>query len=524
MSLIGVVDALWDTCVSGWAADDDSFEKTIAVDVLVNALLVATVPCVTFRKDLRAAGIGDGCKGFRFDPSAHLKPGRNSLEVRYASGGAVVLRGQGQWVKRRAGEISDGEGDFLAALECYYVFRPEDHVCGIGSGARDLGRVLGAARVPFRKFTGLDVPSDPADIRLDEKADLVVSWAWSEPTLEAVRILRGIVQSQLNTAGFVAIGFTETAGVYKQIRQAFGELGAPDVKLESIAREPNSARRLFAFAATGQAEAAAAEATPVLAHIHVPKCAGTSFRVMQERYFGARHVGLYTDDTYFVYATEVLRGYLLQYPEMQGFSSHHVRRFPEWLGGRRILYITFLRDPVQQFVSYMTHIQKHYASIGSPSLREVVPPDAPRRTLREFARWLVTHDQDIPFRENYTVNFFTRHNAPGTADRLEAAKATLDQFFFVGISERMEESVGKLRELLRAEGLEFPPGPVPIENTSAECRDDLSWINPEDEVGSLLLRSLELDRQLYDWAVARLCAAQDVYVPQDGGSGDPPQD
>jgi hypothetical protein len=41
-------------------------------------------------------------------------------------------------------------------------------------------------------------------------------------------------------------------------------------------------------------------------------------------------------------------------------------------------------------------------------------------------------------------------------------------------------------------------------NTSSEFRDNLSWIDPADEVGSLLLRSVEQDRQLYDWAVARL--------------------
>ena len=32
----------------------------------------------------------------------------------------------------------------------------------------------------------------------------------------------------------------------------------------------------------------------------------------------------------------------------------------------------------------------------------------------------------------------------------------------------------------------------------------MSWINPDDEVGSLLLRSVEKDRQLYGWAAARV--------------------
>jgi hypothetical protein len=41
-------------------------------------------------------------------------------------------------------------------------------------------------------------------------------------------------------------------------------------------------------------------------------------------------------------------------------------------------------------------------------------------------------------------------------------------------------------------------------NTSGEFRDDLSWIDPADEVGSMLLGSVTQDRQLYDWAMARL--------------------
>jgi hypothetical protein len=502
MGVIGCVDKLWGTCISGWASDDADHEKAMHVDVVVNSLPVATVPCVAFRDDLLAAGIGDGYKGFVFDPSAHLKPGRNNLEVYYTGFGLGVPRGRGYWVKRREGRISDREAAFLAALEAYYEFRPEHHVCAIGEGAGELERVLVEAGIPFRKFTSMEVPCEPAGIRLAEKADLVVSWAWSQPAPEAVRILKQLVHEHMNDPGFLAIGFNETAEVSGEVRHALRECGAPEVKLETIAPPPGGMRRVFAFAKTR-----VMEATPVLAHIHVPKCAGTSLRVLLETYFGPKHLGLYVDDTYFVYGDETVRSYLLRDPEIWGFSSHHVRVFPHWLAGREMLYVTFLRDPIQQFVSYMTHIKKHYSTITSQSLREAVPPDAPQLTLREFAVWLLTQDRDIPFRENHNVNFFARHNAPAAADRLAAAKAALDGFFFVGITERMEESIGKLRALAQVAGLDFPPGPIPVENTSAEYREDLSWINPDDDVGSLLLRSVEQDRQLYEWAMARLAAS-----------------
>ena len=62
MSLIGCVDTLTDMCVSGWAANDADFNQPVHVEILVNSRVAATLPCVRFREDLRAAGIGDGCK------------------------------------------------------------------------------------------------------------------------------------------------------------------------------------------------------------------------------------------------------------------------------------------------------------------------------------------------------------------------------------------------------------------------------------------------------------------------------
>jgi hypothetical protein len=243
---------------------------------------------------------------------------------------------------------------------------------------------------------------------------------------------------------------------------------------------------------------------PVLAHIHVPKCAGTSFRMLLERHFGARHMRLYVDDTYFVYDEGALAGLLSHTTQTLAFSSHHVRTFPARLACREIVYVTFLRDPIQQFISYMTHAQKHYAAITSQSLLEALPPNTPQLSLREFARWLLTSGRDIPFRENHNVNFFARHSFPLAPDRLEAAKTALSGFFFVGITEKMDESVRELQALAAREGLDFPEDAISVENTSGDYRGDLSWIHRADEVGALLMRSIEKDRQLYDWATERL--------------------
>ena len=492
MSLIGRVDTLTGPAIAGWAADDADIGRQVAVEVIVNARLVAALPCVRFREDLRQAGIGDGCKAFEYDPSAHLKPGRNSLEVRFAGTGIAVPRGLGHWVTLREGRLPAWELGFVAALEAYHAFGPQDHVCGIGPWAGELERILRTAHVPFRKFTRLDAARVAAGLRLPEKANVVVC----EMEPKSVPDLR---------SGLLAVRLPDTPDPAERIKAALRDF-RPVVKCDSIVTGPGGAHGTFGFAEIGAAENPTVEAAPVLAHIHVPKCAGTSFRVLLERYFGPRHLRLYVDDTYFVYGEETLRSYLMQEPEIVSLSSHHLRSFPCWVAGREMLYVTFLRDPIEQFVSYMTHIRKLYATLTSKSLLEAVPPDAPHLTLREFARWLLTQDRDIPFRENHNVNFFARHSSPAATDRLEAAKTTLAGFFFVGISERMEESVARLRAKVQAAGLDFPPGPVPCENTSSEYRDGLSWIHPGDEVGSLLLRSVEKDRQLYNWAVARFDA------------------
>jgi hypothetical protein len=502
MSWIGCVDELSDTRISGWAADAAGGSGPAQVDIIVNSRCVATVPCVTFREDLRLAGIGDGRKGFSFDPSAYLQPGGNALAVFYAGTEETLPKGRGRWVRRRRGAISDWHAAFLAALEAHFEFRPEHHVCAIGEGSEELEGVLRETETPFHRFTHVDA-GDASTTHLAEKADLVVFLAWSSPVREGISLLRRLARDEFRRSGFWAIGMPETPDVADQIRQACRECGVPDVSLESLSPAEDGVRRLLAFAKAG-GDAPKPEAGPVLAHIHLPKCAGTSFRVALERHFGPGHLSLYVNDTYFIYGDDALRSYLIRDPATRAFSSHHVREFPRWLAGREILYVTFLRDPIQQFVSYMTHIKKHYAAITSKSLLEATPPDAPVLPLREFARWLLSQDRDIPFRENHNVNFFARHSAPAAPDRLAAAKAALEGFFFVGITERMEESMGRLRALADAAGLEFPPDPLPVENTSADYRDDLSWINPGDEVGSLLLRSVEKDQKLYDWVMAKM--------------------
>ncbi len=255
---------------------------------------------------------------------------------------------------------------------------------------------------------------------------------------------------------------------------------------------------------------------PVIAHIHVPKCGGTAFRKFLIQHYRAAHLALYVPDTYFVYPQDQIAEYLRD-RSVRGFSSHFVRTFPDRIAGRDIVYITFLRNPVDQFISYITHIKKHFGTIPDKPLLSALPPDPTRMSVREIARWILTSDQEVNFHENYTVNFFARYSMPGETGpfrkdkayvrhRLSAASRILDRFFFVGVAERMGLSVAILRNLMLRSNLDFPQGEVPVDNTSFEFRDDLSWIHHKDEVGRLLLKSLQEDQRLYQRAMERFQA------------------
>lgn len=253
---------------------------------------------------------------------------------------------------------------------------------------------------------------------------------------------------------------------------------------------------------------------PLIAHIHVPKCGGTSFRHFLTEHYGPSHLALYVADTFYVYSEEELTAAVSD-RSVTGFSSHFVRRFPEKLSGRDVLYVTFLRDPIDQFVSYITYVKKNFQFIQDLPLLSCFPPDPPSMSVRDIAHWILSSNREINFRENYTVNFFTRYpmlaeagprrldNAYGKR-RVNAAERILERFFFVGVSEQMQLSVAVLRGLMKRVGLNLPEGEIPLENTSYEFRDDLTWIRSDDPVGRLLLNSIQEDQQLYRYALTRL--------------------
>jgi hypothetical protein len=85
--LRGYVEEAGPTICSGWAQDIENPETPVCLDILVDGTRVARVLANVYRADLREAGLGTGCHGFR----ATLPTGpTGQLKIRRASDGAEL--------------------------------------------------------------------------------------------------------------------------------------------------------------------------------------------------------------------------------------------------------------------------------------------------------------------------------------------------------------------------------------------------------------------------------------------------
>jgi hypothetical protein len=60
------------TTIVGWAADLSALDRRLVVECLHDGRVLTTAVAGEFRADLKDAGVGDGCHGFRLEPPADL--------------------------------------------------------------------------------------------------------------------------------------------------------------------------------------------------------------------------------------------------------------------------------------------------------------------------------------------------------------------------------------------------------------------------------------------------------------------
>ena len=236
-------------------------------------------------------------------------------------------------------------------------------------------------------------------------------------------------------------------------------------------------------------------------YLHIQKTGGTSFISFLDSHFAPESI-----------CPAQLLPELFQSPpeDMSHFSLY---RGHLWYGLNSYLHrnlncITLLRDPVQRTVSYYSHVKRDENSYRH---REVVDGNW---SILDFVRdqqtnWDTTNSQtlfltvDLDYSKlaadpvGYGQAVVKRY-AARREDRalLDLAKKRLEQFMFVGITERMQESI----ELFSWQMGWDPGTPAPSLNISSnrpsedeltlEAREAIMAINP-------------LDQELYAWARQR---------------------
>lgn len=164
--------------------------------------------------------------------------------------------------------------------------------------------------------------------------------------------------------------------------------------------------------------------------IHIPKCAGTTFINIVDQHFAINEI-LPTHYDLNKLANEISDDQLAGYRFLRGHIPFDTL-IPRLPAAPRL--ITFLRDPVAQFISYFQMRQRVpdplvgiQAKLASLSLEEVLNDELMLR-----------------FANNATVSIGGRLPAKDPKERLpnlELAKKRLEMFDFVGITERFNDSL-----------------------------------------------------------------------------------
>jgi hypothetical protein len=86
--LRGYVDNVAPRSIEGWAQNADNPEAPVCLDIYAGGQWIGQVLANHYRDDLEQAGIGSGCHGFTFAPSAGLELTPKSVDVRRALDGS----------------------------------------------------------------------------------------------------------------------------------------------------------------------------------------------------------------------------------------------------------------------------------------------------------------------------------------------------------------------------------------------------------------------------------------------------
>lgn len=428
-----------------------------------------------------------------------------------------------------------GARDDLLTMELrdseWATFAPETYALGVRWGEIGLHLVREDDPPPrTRALAGASVRTDPAascvvDAEPDAVADL---WRGRLDAPEHLAIAPPLARTPAPPASCdtvrAAAAWTRQFGASITCRVHPG--AAPDaarlLDQEGLVPRVGAPRDgLCTVTGTVELPRGAGEGPPVLVHVHIPKSAGLTVGRVLRDWFGQGHLDLYSEHELTVFEPDRLGVILASAPGVRSIASHAIRRYPLRLAGRRALYFCVLRDPRQQFVSYLNFVQRRYDTLSAHH-REVLPARCAEMEPRDLAAWLIDQPPEIPFSDNYTARFLTTAAfhaavpiAPGgtgdawiaglhEANLFEAAIAVLESMLFVGLTDDLPGSVEALRARLRPYAIDPPAPSIGRVNVSREDQSLPGWMNGSDPIGRRVLESMRTDLDVYAWALLNL--------------------
>jgi Sulfotransferase family len=219
----------------------------------------------------------------------------------------------------------------------------------------------------------------------------------------------------------------------------------------------------------------------VLYFSHIPKTAGMTFRTIMEDQFHCHEICPATlDEQIASIPLDEMKRYRLFRGHL-GFID-----IPKLIPGKRLLNVNILREPVARVVSHYDYIRRTPTDPRYESVKDV--------TLEEFAEKL-TLGKFGKNMQTYRVAKVARFNLNDLSpeETLELAKQSLDQFAFIGILEKFQESLFLLSYIF---------GWKPILNSRKENASKKSKTKAEisPQTLEIIREQTQLDLVLYQYA------------------------
>ncbi|HEV3203338.1 MAG TPA: class I SAM-dependent methyltransferase [Gemmataceae bacterium] len=168
------VDVLSTMEISGWVTGPIPNEP-IFVDITINETKVATLLASIYRHDLFLLGMGDGRKGFFFNPDKYLKAGDNHIELSYTDTGETLKnakkvitesdlvelsqmrwKGDEEEEKLTWGAMMTGD-TFVNVVLKHHRFTGTETILEVGPGYGRLLTNILERKVPFAKYLGMEI-------------------------------------------------------------------------------------------------------------------------------------------------------------------------------------------------------------------------------------------------------------------------------------------------------------------------------------------------------------------------------